>query len=51
MIMTTLSATRGPRGATLKMAGTELAASWSPMAWTRRFADSDMFSVYLMRLV
>jgi hypothetical protein len=44
VMMMTLSATRGPWGATLKMAGTEPAASWLPMACTRRFADSDMVS-------
>ena len=42
VMMTTLPATLGPLGATLVRGGTELPASWSPMAWTRRLADSDI---------
>jgi hypothetical protein len=41
-MITTLPATRGPLGATLKTAGMLLSASWLPIAWTRRFAESDI---------
>lgn len=48
VMMTTFPATLGPLGATLVRAGSEpLPARWLPIAWTRRFAESDIVLVTL----